>query len=69
MKRIFRKTFRTITKTCFAFNKNLFKLLAQSVLIPLELSVAASAIDCSYEKETFWIRYININNFLWGKND
>ena len=47
---IFRRTFRTITENWFAFNENVFKPLAKSVLIPLGLTAAASTTDAAIQK-------------------
>ena len=50
---IFRSTFRTITKNWIAFNEKLLKPLAKSVLLPVVLTAAASAIDAVIHKKMF----------------
>ena len=42
--------------------KNVLPPLARIVLIPLGLTVAASATDAAIQKNFFWIRYNSINN-------
>ena len=42
---------------------NVLKPLAKSVLIPLELTAAASATDAAIHKKNVCIRCYNINNF------
>ena len=51
-----------LLKTGLPLTKNVFKLLAKSVLIPLRLTAAASAADAAIQKK-FRIRYENIHNF------
>ena len=51
IRRISRYTSTNITKNWFAFNKIVLKSLAQSVLIPLELTAAASATDAGIQKK------------------
>ena len=51
-----------LLKTGLPLTKNVFKLLAKSVLIPLRLTAAASAADAAIQKN-FRIRYENIHNF------
>ena len=53
IRRIFTYTIRTITKNWIAFNGNVLKPLAKSVLIPLELTVAAPATDAAIPKKMF----------------
>ena len=47
------KSFRIITKNWVAFNKNVLKPLAKSVLIPLRLTAAASATDAAIHQKMF----------------
>ena len=44
--------------------KSVLTWLAKSVLVQLELTIAASATDAVIEKK-LWIRNHNINNFKW----
>ena len=53
IRRISRKTFRTITKNSFAFNEYVLKPLAKSFLIPLILTAAALATDAAIHKKMF----------------
>ena len=46
-----------LLKTGLLLMKNLLKPLAKSVLIPLQLTVSASATDAAIKKENFWIGY------------
>ena len=57
---IFRQTFRTITKNWLAFNENVFKLLAKSVLIPLGLIAAASTTDAAIQKNILRQEFTNL---------
>ena len=52
-----------LLKTGLPLMKNLLKLLAKSVLIPLGLKTAAAATDIAIQN--LWIRYDNINYFEW----
>ena len=55
MRRIFKYTFRTITKNWIAFNSkcNTNGLLAKNVLITLRLTGAASATEAEIHKKMF----------------
>ena len=53
IRKIFIYTFRTITKNWLAFNKNVLKPLDKSVLIPMGLTVVASATDVAVLKKMF----------------
>ena len=44
---------RPLLKTYFPLMKNVLKTLAKSVLIPLELTAAASATDAAIQKKLF----------------
>ena len=55
------KPLSPLLKTGLPLMKNLLKLLAKSVLIPLGLKAAAAATDIAIQN--LWIRYDNINYF------
>ena len=52
-----------LLKTGLTLMKNILKPLAESVLIPLALTTAASATDACIHKKNVRIRYDTINNF------
>ena len=59
-----------LLKTGLSLMKNVLKLLAKSVLIPLGLTAAVAAIDAAIQKKILdsVIRYDYTNNLKW-KND
>ena len=59
-----------VLKTGLSLMKNVLKLLAKSVLIPLGLTAAVAAIDAAIQKKIFdsVIRYDYTSNLKW-KND
>ena len=54
-----------LLKTGLPLIKNVFKQLAKGVLIPLGLTVAASAADVGIHKKSIKIREYNTNNIKW----
>ena len=47
------KRLGSLLKTGFPLMKNVFKLLSKSVLIPLQLTAAASTTDAAVQKKIF----------------
>ena len=60
------KLFGTLLKAGLPIIKNVIKILAKSVLIPLGLTAAASAADVGIHKTNLRIWNNNTNNIKWG---